>query len=195
MGITVQTQESEEYKLPEMSTIDTQGVISSDIQKREQTQNANILQLTMAALRLTSTAVSTVQLTTLDSNASKLREISLDEVSLHYDRSDCWLIIYDRVYDVTRFLDTVSLTGIHFACAEADLIHLIIVIIYLHFQHPGGYDVLLEYAGRDASFAFRGTGHSDIAIKLLKKYVVGELPLQECIFRTKTGIKVSDLPD
>lgn len=118
-----------------MSTIDTQGVIASDIQKREQTQNANILQLTMAALRLTSTAVSTVQLATLDSNASKLREISLDEVSRHYDRSDCWLIIYDRVYDVTRFLDTVSTTGIHFSFVEADLIYQICCLNYL-FKFP-----------------------------------------------------------
>lgn len=38
----------------------------------------------------------------------KLKHISLDEVSDHYSFNDCWIIIYDRVYDVTDFLDQVS---------------------------------------------------------------------------------------
>lgn len=40
---------------------------------------------------------------------SKLKHITLDEVSDHYCANDCWIIIYDRVYDVTKFLDHVSL--------------------------------------------------------------------------------------
>lgn len=39
---------------------------------------------------------------------SGLQEISMKEVSMHDDASSCWIIIYDRVYDVTAFLNTVS---------------------------------------------------------------------------------------
>jgi cytochrome b5 len=63
------------------------------------------------------------------------------------------------------------------------------------FQHPGGDDILLEYAGRDATLAFRGSGHSEDAIKLLEKFEIGELPLHECIFRCKNGLKLKNLPN
>lgn len=36
------------------------------------------------------------------------RIISLSEVSWHDSANDCWIIIYDRVYDVTDFLDEVN---------------------------------------------------------------------------------------
>ena len=38
----------------------------------------------------------------------KLKQITLQEVSDHDCYEDCWIIIYDRVYDVTAFLDHVS---------------------------------------------------------------------------------------
>jgi len=34
--------------------------------------------------------------------------VSLDQVSWHDQRSDCWVVIYDRVYDITGFLLEVS---------------------------------------------------------------------------------------
>lgn len=40
----------------------------------------------------------------------RLNQISLKEVSDHDCYEDCWIIIYDRVYDVTTFLNHVSLT-------------------------------------------------------------------------------------
>lgn len=41
-------------------------------------------------------------------NDSKLNEISLSEVAEHDLIEDCWIIIYDRVYDITNFFDNVS---------------------------------------------------------------------------------------
>nr|CAH7759882.1 unnamed protein product [Callosobruchus chinensis] len=38
----------------------------------------------------------------------KLRILTLDEVSWHDDECDCWVVIYDRVYNVTHFLEEVS---------------------------------------------------------------------------------------
>lgn len=37
-----------------------------------------------------------------------LQQISLDEVAKHDCYDDCWIIIYDRVYDITEFLHQVS---------------------------------------------------------------------------------------
>lgn len=37
-----------------------------------------------------------------------LPDISLDQVSWHDNVRDCWIVIYDRVYDVTAFLSEVS---------------------------------------------------------------------------------------
>lgn len=39
---------------------------------------------------------------------SRLKQITLDEVSDHYCIDDCWIIIYDRVYNMTKFLRSVS---------------------------------------------------------------------------------------
>ncbi|XP_023016114.1 cytochrome b5 [Leptinotarsa decemlineata] len=95
------------------------------------------------------------------------RVITIKEVSCHDEASDCWIIIYDRVYDVTDFLD----------------------------EHPGGADLLLEFAGREASSAFRGSGHSSQALRALDRFCVGELPMHERIFRKPGGYKLSDIPE
>ncbi|KAB0804952.1 hypothetical protein PPYR_01922 [Photinus pyralis] len=94
------------------------------------------------------------------------RIITLEEVSWHDNISDCWIVIYDRVYDVTDFLR----------------------------EHPGGHDVLLDYAGRDGTCAFRGSGHSKAACEALKEYLIGELPMTERLFRKPDGLKLIDIP-
>lgn len=38
---------------------------------------------------------------------SRIQCFSLNEVADHGDASDCWIIIYDRVYQITDFLDKV----------------------------------------------------------------------------------------
>lgn len=75
-----------------------------------------------------------------------------------------------------------------------------IVYIYLKLyifilQHPGGADIMLEYAGHDASTAFRSSGHSRMAVKALDRFLVGELPLQERMYRRPGGIRLSDIPE
>uniref|UniRef100_T1PCC2 Cytochrome b5-like protein n=1 Tax=Musca domestica TaxID=7370 RepID=T1PCC2_MUSDO len=97
-----------------------------------------------------------------------LPEISLDAVAHHDDYSDCWVVIYDRVYDVTTFLQ----------------------------DHPGGADVIMDYAGRDATLAFHGTGHSRDAIEQMRDYLIGELPQNERIFRaTNSQVLKSGIPE
>lgn len=72
---------------------------------------SSLIKIALASLRK---SVQKLQLTSSISSISSdligtgLREISLKEVSMHDDASSCWIIIYDRVYDVTTFLNTVS---------------------------------------------------------------------------------------
>lgn len=42
-------------------------------------------------------------------------------------------------------------------------------------QHPGGEEVLLEQAGKEATEAFEDVGHSTDARDLMKKYRIGML--------------------
>ncbi|XP_011298665.1 cytochrome b5-like [Fopius arisanus] len=74
---------------------------------------------------------------------------TIEEVACHNGKSDTglWIVIKDIVYDVTE---------------------------YIH-EHPGGEELLLEYAGRDATSAFNDFGHSSDAIAHLKLYKIGQL--------------------
>lgn len=71
----------------------------------------------------------------------------------------------------------------------------ILNILFLPQQHPGGHDVLLEHAGRDATIAFIGTGHSKAAFASLKMYEIGELPLRERMYRCQGMLSKTVLPD
>lgn len=65
--------------------------------------------------------------------------LSYDEVGKHNQKSDCWVIVHGKVYDVTSFLD----------------------------QHPGGSAIILKYAGKDATKAFDPIHPSDTLTKYL----------------------------
>lgn len=41
-------------------------------------------------------------------NDASERVIPLDVVSLHDSPSDCWVVVYDRVYDITHMLNQVT---------------------------------------------------------------------------------------
>ncbi|WVR07303.1 hypothetical protein IAU60_004344 [Kwoniella sp. DSM 27419] len=53
--------------------------------------------------------------------------VSYNEVQKHTSRDDCWVIIDGKIYDVTEFLD----------------------------QHPGGAEIILANAGKDATKIFK----------------------------------------
>ena len=80
--------------------------------------------------------------------------VPLDTVAWHDSSDDCWIVLYDRVYDITQFLR----------------------------DHPGGEEILLEYAGRDATLAFRGIGHDASMLSALQSKFVGVLPESERIW-------------
>ena len=69
----------------------------------------------------------------------------------HGTREDCWMSISGKVYDVTKYLE----------------------------DHPGGEEVLIDRAGKDATEDFEDVGHSNEARKQLKAFEKGELPPSE----------------
>ncbi|KAJ4262944.1 hypothetical protein NW762_006557 [Fusarium torreyae] len=68
------------------------------------------------------------------------------EVAAHNTRDDCWMTIKGQVYDVTKYMQ----------------------------DHPGGADVLIETAGKDATIEFDNAGHSEDAFEIMEEYRVGE---------------------
>jgi len=79
--------------------------------------------------------------------AEELKKFTKKEVETHKDKKSTWIGIHDNVYDVTEFLE----------------------------EHPGGEEVLLEQAGKDATENFEDVGHSTDARTLMKQYLIGEL--------------------
>lgn len=80
--------------------------------------------------------------------------ISFSEVAKHNTASDCWLIINDRVYDVTKAVG----------------------------PHPGG-QAILAGCGKNATEMFfkrqDGTAHSEKAQSMLDKYYIGDRNMKE----------------
>ncbi|XP_050364545.1 cytochrome b5-like [Argentina anserina] len=77
---------------------------------------------------------------------AEMKVYTLEEVSQHSDRKDCWLVIDGKVYDVTKFLE----------------------------DHPGGDEVLLSSTGKDATGDFDDVGHSTSARAMMDEYYVGD---------------------
>ncbi|KAL5598622.1 hypothetical protein BROUX41_003454 [Berkeleyomyces rouxiae] len=81
---------------------------------------------------------------------SEVRELTYQDVAEHNTKNDIWMVIDNKVYDCTKFMD----------------------------EHPGGEEVLLDVAGQDATEAFDDVGHSDEARESLDVMLVGQLKLQ-----------------
>uniref|UniRef100_A0A674JW95 Cytochrome b5 heme-binding domain-containing protein n=1 Tax=Terrapene triunguis TaxID=2587831 RepID=A0A674JW95_9SAUR len=86
---------------------------------------------------------------------------TLAEVAKRNSSREAWLVIHGRVYDVGRFLD----------------------------EHPGGEEVLLEQAGRDATESFEDVGHSTDAREMLEEYFIGEVHPQRGGQEDENGIQ------
>ncbi|KAL2898341.1 Cytochrome B5-like protein [Bienertia sinuspersici] len=68
------------------------------------------------------------------------------EVSLHNKRTDCWVIIKNKVYDVTSYVE----------------------------EHPGG-DAILTNAGGDSTEGFYGPQHGTRVFDLIEDFCIGQL--------------------
>ncbi|XP_061738512.1 cytochrome b5 [Nerophis ophidion] len=89
---------------------------------------------------------------------------TLEDIRIHNLSHDTWLIIHDKVYDITSFLE----------------------------EHPGGEEVLLEQAGSDATESFEDVGHSTDAREMLQQFYIGELHMDDRRKENLKNILASD---
>ena len=82
-----------------------------------------------------------------DKQTPKAKAFTEEEVGKHNTEEDCWLIIGGEVYDVSKYLD----------------------------DHPGGSEVLMEFAGADGTTMFEDVGHSSEARSTMHEYRIGSL--------------------
>lgn len=95
------------------------------------------------------------------------KKISKQELLQHNTRLSCWSVIHNRVYDFTTFLD----------------------------EHPGGSDVILRYAGSDATQAFDNV-HSISLLKTLDdKQNIGEFEETRTTKKTYQTVEDQSVPD
>lgn len=82
---------------------------------------------------------------------SSRRDYSLLEIKKHDQPTDLWMVLYNKVYDVTDFCK----------------------------YHLGGIEVLYDCGGSDATQAFEDVGHSDFAVEMLQPYLIGQVIADE----------------
>lgn len=71
----------------------------------------------------------------------------MQEVGTHKSEESCWIVLSGKVHDVTDYLE----------------------------KHPGGVNKIMEWAGKDATKAFREVNHSIDAINTSEKYYIGNV--------------------
>ncbi|KAF2915708.1 cytochrome B5-like protein [Oryza sativa Japonica Group] len=76
----------------------------------------------------------------------KFRSYTKKEVSTHNTRKDCWIIVKDKVYDVTSYVE----------------------------EHPGG-DEILNNAGGDSTEGFLGPQHGFRVFEIIEDFCIGKL--------------------
>lgn len=81
-----------------------------------------------------------------DSKNVVLGPFNANEVALHNKENDCWIIVDDKVYDITDYIN----------------------------DHPGG-DSILKNAGGDSTVGVHGPQHPPSMWDVLKLYYIGDL--------------------
>ncbi|XP_049298139.1 cytochrome b5-like [Anopheles funestus] len=97
----------------------------------------------------------------------ELIEYTLAEVALRNGKAGnpTWIVIRDSVYDVTQYME----------------------------DHPGGSELIAEWAGKDGTKDFDDFGHSSDALRLLKTLQIGVLVVSDQAKNRKKNVS-SDQP-
>ncbi|GKZ36954.1 hypothetical protein AbraIFM66950_008220 [Aspergillus brasiliensis] len=86
---------------------------------------------------------------------------TLEDLSAHNSKTDLWVAIHGKVYDVTSYVK----------------------------DHPGGADLLVDVAGQDATAAYEDVGHSEDASEILEAFLIGTLK-DAVEYKAPTAVRV-----
>ncbi|CAG8297836.1 unnamed protein product [Penicillium salamii] len=89
---------------------------------------------------------------------ASLKEFNASEVAAHNSKTDLFVIIHGKVYNITNYVR----------------------------DHPGGADVLIDVAGGDATAAYEDVGHSEDANEILETYLIGTVRDAQQFVQPKT---------
>eukprot|EP01125_Pyxidicula_operculata_P016241 TRINITY_DN5561_c0_g1_i1.p3 TRINITY_DN5561_c0_g1~~TRINITY_DN5561_c0_g1_i1.p3 ORF type:complete len:297 (-),score=67.38 TRINITY_DN5561_c0_g1_i1:2686-3468(-) len=110
----------------------------------------NLLELSVPNDRVilfTKSQMNSTTTSTTTTDTDSIVYFSMEEVKKHNQDGDCWMVIKDKVYNVTKFVD----------------------------DHPGGY-IILDGAGKDSTVLFFDQfPHSEDAESQLSNFLIGHL--------------------
>ena len=78
-----------------------------------------------------------------------MNQYTLEEVSKHNKEDDMWIIINEYVYDITNFMS----------------------------EHPGGKQILMNVAGKDATEYFEELHNPKVLKEVAEDYKIGTLQI------------------
>ncbi|MBI5072037.1 cytochrome b5 domain-containing protein [Candidatus Falkowbacteria bacterium] len=123
-----------------VAAILTAGLVFYQKQQPVANQNTNL-----------ATQSSRNQATNLNKTSGESLTLTIEEVAKHNSVADCWMIIQNKVYNVSSYLNL----------------------------HPGNPETITPYCGKEATTAFetkdKNKPHSQEAWSLLGDYYVGDL--------------------
>ena len=103
--------------------------------------------------------------------ASEKKIYTTEDVAQHNKESDCWIIVGNeknggpKVYDVSKYLN----------------------------DHPGGPEIIMDFAGKDADAMFEDIGHSSTARQQLAKLYIGDLKFDEAAAKAAAKKKADEV--
>jgi len=87
------------------------------------------------------------RLNLIKNQLNSVKEYTIEDVSKHNKDGDCWVILWDKVYDVSKFMK----------------------------DHPGGLESILLYAGQDATEQFDLMHQNSVLLKYGPAMEIGKL--------------------
>ncbi|AIN96256.1 cytochrome b5, putative [Leishmania panamensis] len=93
----------------------------------------------------------------------ELQMYSWAEIARHTKEDDCWVVMYGKVLDVSKWLH----------------------------EHPGGLDPIKDMGGMDITNSFESIGHTSTALLKSKAFIIGRVDPEESRIRKEAAKKAS----
>jgi len=121
------------------------GILSKSIKESKSKSKTKTKIMTKSKYKIKQ-KLSKVKSNQFGGSTKKWKQYTLAEVAKHNKKSDAWIVINNKVADITTWIP----------------------------KHPGG-DIIMKGVGKNATNLFNSIGHDEYAKKMFKKYQIGIL--------------------